>query len=70
MMRLQEIDVQELDKTLGYWEAKSEIEVKYRTRLVLKMEKLKEKMREELPRKYMYWEALASEANRWRGSPS
>ncbi len=28
MMRLQEIDVQELDSSLVYWEAKAEIEAK------------------------------------------
>ena len=64
MMRKQEIDVQELDRSLTYWEAKSEIESKYRTKLVLKMDKLEEKMLEEPPRKYISWEALELEVNR------
>ena len=58
MMRNQEIDVQELDTTLDYWEAKSEIEAKYRTKLVLKMDKLEEKMLEDPPRKYVHYEIL------------
>lgn len=43
----------ELDTTLDYWWAKAEIEAKYRTKLVLKLGKLEEKMLEESPRKYM-----------------
>jgi len=58
MMRLQEIDVQELDRSLNYWEAKAEIEAKYRTRLVLKLDKLVEKILEEPPRRYICWQAL------------
>ncbi len=58
MMRLQEIDVQELNTTLDYWEAKAEIEVKYRTKLVLNMDKLEEMMLEEPPRKYLPWEIM------------
>ena len=40
MMRKQGIDVQELDTTLNYWETKAEVEAKYRTKLVLNMDKL------------------------------
>jgi hypothetical protein len=40
MMRKQEIDIQELDYTLNYWENKAAIEAKYRTMLVLKANKL------------------------------
>ena len=36
-------DVQELDSSLDYWEAKAEIEAKYRTKLVLKLGKLEER---------------------------
>jgi len=51
MMCRQGIDVQELDSSLDYWEAKAEIEAKYRTKLVLKIDKLEEKMLEDPPRK-------------------
>ena len=44
MMRKRGIDVQELDTTLEYWEAKAEIEAKYRIKLVLKMDALEEKL--------------------------
>lgn len=40
IMRRQGIDVQELDRSLTYWETKAEIEAKYRNKLVFKMEKL------------------------------
>jgi hypothetical protein len=60
MMRLQRIDVQELDRSLDYWEAKSEIEAKYRTKLVLKLGKLEEKMLEDPPRKYMPCEIIGA----------
>lgn len=40
MMRKQGIDVQELDYELDYWENKAEIEAKYRTVLVMKLNKL------------------------------
>ncbi len=58
MMRRQGIDVQELDTTLEYWEAKAEVEAKYRTKLVLKLYRLEEKMLEEPPRRYMPWNVL------------
>lgn len=40
MLRNQAIDVQELDDALDYWENKAAIEGKYRTVLVLKVNKL------------------------------
>lgn len=40
MMRKQGIDIQELDYELDYWENKAEIEAKYRTVLVMKLNKL------------------------------
>ena len=43
MMRKQGIDVQELDSSLDYWEAKAEIEAKFRTVLVLDLGKLEDK---------------------------
>jgi uncharacterized coiled-coil protein SlyX len=60
MMRLQEIDIHELDRSLTYWEAKAEIETKYRTKLVLKMDKLEEKMLEEPSRKYVSYEFIGA----------
>ena len=60
MMRKQGIDVQELDTSLDYWEAKAEVEAKYRTKLVLKMNKLEDKMLEDPPRKYVHCEVLAN----------
>ena len=52
MMRKQGIDIQELDVSLDYWEAKAEIEAKYRTKLVLKLDKIEEKMLKEPSGKY------------------
>jgi len=60
MMRLQGIDIQELDSSLDYWEAKAEIEAKYTTKLVLKLNRLKEKMLEDPPRKYMLCEIIGA----------
>lgn len=48
MMKQQGIDIQELDTSLTYWEAKAEIESKFRTKLVLKLDKLDEHIEEEL----------------------
>lgn len=44
MMRLQGIDVEELDEDLDYWENKAEIESRFMTALVLKPDKLEEKV--------------------------
>ena len=58
MMRLQGIDVQELDVSLDYWEAKAEIEARFMTVLVLNLDKLEEKMLMEPSRKHMPWQIL------------
>jgi len=42
MMRKQGIDVQEIDSEISFWENKAEIERKYCTVLVLKMENYEE----------------------------
>lgn len=41
--------------SLDYWEAKAEIEVKYRTKLVLKLDKIEEKMLKEPIGKYVLY---------------
>ena len=57
-MRLQRINVKELDRSLTCWKAESEIEAKYRTKLVLNLDRLEERMMENPPRERLPWEIM------------
>jgi hypothetical protein len=58
MMRLQGIDVEELDEGLGYGENKAEIESRFMTGLVPKLDKLEEELLQSPRGKSVPWQVL------------